>query len=57
MTIFVRVKSEIIINENDIDNKFQWIYCTITTNIHKSLGKGSDWIIDSGIDHTISIWK
>ena len=42
MTIFVRVKSEIIINENDIDNKFQWIYCTITTNIQKSLGKGSD---------------
>ena len=54
---FCSSKSEIIINENDIDNKFQWIYCTITTNIQKSLGKGWDWIIDSGIDHTISIWK
>ena len=36
---------------------FQSIYTTIITNIQKSLGKGSGWIIDSVIDHTISISK
>ena len=50
-------KIEIIINESDIDHVFQLIYTTIITNIQKSLGKGSDWIIDSVIDHTISISK
>ena len=50
-------KVEIIINESDIDHVFQLIYTTIITNIQKSLGKGSDWIIDSVIDHTISISK
>ena len=29
----------------------------ITTNIQKSLGKDSGWIIDSVIDYTISISK
>ena len=48
-------KGEIIINESDIDDVFQSIYTTIITNIQKSLGKGSGWIIDSIIDHTISI--
>ena len=36
------------------------ILSTITTvivNIQKSLGKGSCWIIDSVIDHTISVSK
>ena len=50
-------KAEIIINESDIDDVFQSIYTTIITNIQKSLGKGSGWIIDSFIDHTISISK
>ena len=36
---------------------FQWIYTTIITNIQKYFGKGSGWIIDSIIDHTISISK
>ena len=36
---------------------FQSIYTTIITNIQKSLGKCSGWIIDSVIDHTISISK
>ena len=35
----------------------QSIYITIITNTQKSLGKGSGWIIDSVIDHTISISK
>ena len=36
---------------------FQSIYTVIITKIQKSLGKGSGWIIDSIIDHTISISK
>ena len=50
-------KSETIINESDIDDVFQSIYTTIITNIQTSLGKGSGWIIDSVIDHAISISK
>ena len=36
---------------------FQSVYTTIITNVQKSLGKGSGWITDSVIDHTISISK
>ena len=36
---------------------FQSLYTTIITNIQKSLGNVLDWIIDSVIDHTISISK
>ena len=36
-----------MINESDIDNVFKSIYTA----------KGSDWIIDSVMDHTISISK
>ena len=50
-------KAEIIINESDIDDVFQSIYTTVITNIQKSLGKDSGWIIDSVPDHTISISK
>ena len=39
------------------DDAFQSIYTTIITSIQESLGKGSGWIIDSVIDHTISISK
>ena len=35
----------------------QSIYTTIISNIQKPLGKSSDWIIDSVIDHTINISK
>ena len=48
---------KIIINESDIENAFKSIYRIIITNIQKSSGKGSGWIIDSVIDHTISISK
>ena len=48
-------KADTIINECDINNVFKLIYTTIITNIQKSLGKGSGWIIVSVIDHTISI--
>ena len=62
-------KAEMIINGSDIDNLFESIYSIkhtifyimstfyIISNIQKSLGKGSGWIIDSVIDHTISISK
>ena len=45
------------INESGIDDVFKSIYTTIIINIQKSLGKGTGWIIDSVIDHTISISK
>ena len=56
-TFYLNSKAEIIINESDIDDVFESIYTTIITNIQKSLGKGSGWIIDSVIDHNISISK
>ena len=36
---------------------FQSIYTGIIVNTHKYLGRGSGWIINSIIDHTISISK
>ena len=54
---YLSSKAEIIIHESDVDPVFQSIYTTIITNIQESLGKGSGWIIDSVIDHTISISK
>ena len=50
-------KAEIIINESGINDVFKSIYTTIITNIHKFLGKGWGWIIDSVIDNTVSISK
>ena len=35
----------------------QSIYTLVITNVQKSLKKGSDWIIDSIIDHAISVSK
>ena len=46
-----------IINESDTDDVSKSIYTAIIGNIQKSLGKGSGWINDSVIDHTISISK
>ena len=45
------------VNKCDIENVFKSVYTRIIANIQKSLGKGSRWIIDSVIDHTISISK
>ena len=56
-TFYSNSKSEIIINESDIDDVFESIYTTIILKIQKSLGKDSGWIIDLVIDHNISIWK
>ena len=54
-TFYSNSKAEIIINESDIDNAFESIYTTITSNIQNFLGKCSDQITDSVIDHNISI--
>ena len=46
-----------IINESDHDDVYESIYITIISNIQNFLGKGSDWIIDSVMDHNINISK
>ena len=56
-TFYSSSKVETIINESDIDDVFKSIYTTVTSNIQQSLGSGSRWIIDSAIDHNISISK
>ena len=48
-------KTEIIIIESDIDDVFKSIYTTVISNILKPLGKGSGWIIDSVIEHNVSM--
>ena len=45
-TFCLHSKGGTIINENDIDDVFQSIYTTMISNIQKSLGKSSGWIID-----------
>ena len=48
-------KAETAINESEIDYLFASIYATAISNIQKSLGKGSCWVIDSVRDHNINI--
>ena len=50
-------KVETVINKIDIDDLFESIYSTVISNIQKSLGQGSGWIIDSVIDRNINISK
>ena len=54
-TFYSHTKVETIINESDIDDVFQPIFTAIILNIQKSLEKGLGWIIDSVIDHNVSI--
>ena len=56
-TFYFNSNRDTIINESDIDDVFESIYTAIISNIWKSLGKGSGWIIDSVIDHNINILK
>ena len=49
-TLYSISKAEILINESNTDDVFESIYTTIISNIGKSLGKGSSWIIDSVIE-------
>ena len=52
---YLSSKAEIIINESEIDDVFESVYSAIISNTQKSLRKGSGWIIDSIINHTIRI--
>ena len=52
---YSNLKAEIIFNESDIDDAFESIYTTTILNIQESLGKYSGGIVDSVIDHNISI--
>ena len=54
---YSNLKAETIINGSDIDNVFESIYSMIISNIKTSLAKGSSWIIDSNVNHTINISK
>ena len=54
MTILFKLKSRNK-SESEIDDVLQSIYATIKSNIQKSLGKCSGWIVDFVIGHTISI--
>ena len=56
-TFYSNSKAVKIINESDIDDVFESIYTTIKSNMQKSLGKGSGWIIDSVIYHNVNISK
>ena len=49
--------AETIINGSDIDDVLESIYIKIVSNIQKSHGRGSSWIIDSVVDYTINISK
>ena len=40
-TFSSKSNTEVIINDSDIDDKFESVYSTITSKIQKSLAKGS----------------
>ena len=56
-TFYSHSKAETIINESDIDDLVESICTTIISNIQKSLEKSSGSVIDSVIEHNISISK
>ena len=56
-TFYSSSKAEIIINDSDIDNLFQSVYTPIIAIKQRCSRKGSGWINDSVIDHTISMSK
>ena len=56
-TFYSNSNAELVINKSEIDDVFESIYIRIISNIQKYLGKGSSLLIDSVIDHTISISK
>ena len=54
---YVYSKAEKIINESIVDDIFEYIYSTIKSDIQKYLRKGLIWIVDSVVDHSITILK
>ena len=57
ITFYSNSKAETIINESDIDDTFESVYTTITSNTQKYLEKGSGLIIYLVIDNIINISK
>ena len=56
-TICLNSKEEIIINESGVDGIFDPIFSSIISNMQKSLGQGSDSVIELVLDHNITISK
>ena len=56
-TFYSHSKAELILNKSNINDLFKSVYTYVISNIEKPLRKGLDWIIDSVIDHSISILK
>ena len=56
-TFYSNSEAEIIINESEIDDVFQSVCTTVILSKQKSLRKGSGCIINSVIDHIISVSK
>ena len=56
-TFYPSSKAERIISEGDTDDLFESAKSNITSNIQKSLEKGSGYIIDLVIDQNINISK
>ena len=56
-TFYSNSKPEVTINESDIDDVFELIDSVIISNIQKSLVEDLGWIIESVINHNISILK
>ena len=56
-TFYANSKAGTDINESDTHHVFKSFYTSITSNIQKSLGKGSSRIIDSVIDHNSRILR
>ena len=56
-TFYSNSKAKTIINESNIDDVFEPIYSTTNVKIRKSFGKSLCCIIDSVVDHTITIPK
>ena len=54
-SFYSRSKAGTITNESDIDDVFESIYNIITSNIQKSLRKGTGWITDSVIERDTNI--
>ena len=54
-TFHLHSKAGTIINESNIEDVFESVYSTVISNMQKSLGQVSGWIIDSVIEHSINI--
>ena len=56
-TFYSNSNAEIIINDSDIYDAVKSVYSTIIWKFHNTLEKGSGWVIDSVLHHTINFLK